>query len=140
MCAIGMTASTLAVAQSQDTTKTIQVTPASVASEKDESVKLQVDKQATFPGGNQNINSFIRENIVYPKEAIEQEIQGSVMVSFVINAEGDIEDVKISKSAGSILDQAAISVIKKMPKWEPAMYQNKAVKTMYTLPVNFRLQ
>ncbi len=103
-------------------------------------LQMQVDKQATFPGGNQNINPFIAKNIVYPPEAIAQGIEGRVNVSFTISKEGKVTDVKVRKPVHPLLDEAAINIIKKMPQWEPAMFKNEPVNTLYTIPINFKLQ
>lgn len=105
-----------------------------------EGTQLQVEKPATFPGGNQNINPYIAKNIVYPPEAIEQGIEGKVTVTFTINKEGNITDVKVRQPVHPLLDAAAINIIKKMPRWEPAMFKAEPVSTLYTIPINFKLQ
>lgn len=105
-----------------------------------EDTQLQVDKQASFPGGNQNINPYIAKNIVYPNDAIRQEIEGKVIVTFTIDKEGQIADVKVRQSVHPLLDTAAVNIIKKMPRWEPAMFKGEPVSTLYTIPINFKLQ
>lgn len=129
-------------AQAQDTLQPdlAPFSPSAAPQIKAEDVQMQVDKQATFPGGNQNINPFIAKNIVYPPEAIAQGIEGRVTVSFTITKEGKVTDVKVRKPVHPLLDEAAINIIKKMPQWEPAMFKNEPVNTLYTIPINFKLQ
>ena len=114
-------------AQAQDTLQPdlAPFIPSAAPQIKAEDVQMQVDKQATFPGGNQNINPFI---------------EGRVTVSFTITKEGKVTDVKVRKPVHPLLDEAAINIIKKMPQWEPAMFKNEPVNTLYTIPINFKLQ
>lgn len=107
---------------------------------KAEIIEYKVDKKATFPGGNQNINPFVASNIVYPVAAIEGGIEGRVLVIFSILEDGSIANIKVQKPIHPLLDEAAIAVVKKMPQWEPAEYKGKPVNTLYTLPINFILQ
>ena len=118
-------------AQAQDTLQPdlAPFIPSAAPQIKAEDVQMQVDKQATFPGGNQNINP-----------SIAQGIEGRVTVSFTITKEGKVTDVKVRKPVHPLLDEAAINIIKKMPQWEPAMFKNEPVNTLYTIPINFKLQ
>lgn len=78
-------------------------------------------------------------NINYPKEAQKNNIEGKVLVNFVINNKGAIQDVKVPKPVNTLLDKEAIRVIKGMPKWTPGKKDNKTVSVQYTLPIVFKL-
>ena len=92
-----------------------------------------------FPGGESGMMKFLTENVKYPKEALDKGITGRVLVEFVVERDGSINDVKIMKSVGPILDNEAIRIVKAMPKWEPGTMNGKAVRVKHTLPVTFRL-
>lgn len=92
-----------------------------------------------FPGGESGMMKFLTENVKYPKEALDKGITGRVLVEFVVERDGSINDVKIMKSVDPILDNEAIRIVKAMPKWEPGTMNGKAVRVKHTLPVMFRL-
>lgn len=92
-----------------------------------------------FPGGESGMMKFLTENVKYPKEALDKGITGRVLVEFVVERDGSINDVKIMKSVDPILDNEAIRIVKAMPKWEPGTMNGKAVRVKHTLPVTFRL-
>lgn len=104
-------------------------------------VYVVVEKMPEFPGGQRALFKYLAETVKYPILAQENKIQGTVMVSFVINKDGSIVDVEVAKSGGDAsLDKEAVRVIKSMPKWIPGKNKGKLVRVKYTLPVNFRLQ
>lgn len=98
-----------------------------------------VEKHASFPGGDVALFSFLHRNLRYPEQAQIDSIQGRVIVRFVVNEEGSIEQVSIAKSVSEELDQEAVRVIKLMPKWEPGLNNGTPVSTYFTLPITFRL-
>lgn len=98
-----------------------------------------VSTEAKFPGGNSLINKFIANNIKYPSKAIDEGIEGKVTLSFVIEKDGSIGNVKVINSVHTELDREAIRVIKSMPKWEPATANDKPIRSLYTIPINFKL-
>ena len=81
-----------------------------------------------FPGGESGMMKFLTENVKYPKEALDKGITGRVLVEFVVERDGSINDVKIMKSVDPILDNEAIRIVKAMPKWEPGTMNGKAVR------------
>ncbi len=103
----------------------------------DEQVFIKVEKSPEFPGGTEALNNFIRKNLRYPEELKESGISGMVIVSFTIDADGSIKDIKIVRGLDPLLDREAIRVIKLLPKWKPGMQNGKPVKTNYILPVKF---
>ena len=101
---------------------------------------LEVDKKPEFPGGYKAMQTYLSKSIRYPKEAQENNIQGKVLVKFIVKADGSVDNVEIEKSSkNDLLDAEAIRVVKGMPKWTPGEHKGKAVNTKFTLPVNFRL-
>ena len=96
-----------------------------------------VDESPSFPGGDGELRKYLKENTHYPTEALENGIQGRVFVSFVVNKEGDITDVKVARPANPSLEKEAIRVVSSMPKWTPGKQRGKAVKASFTIPINF---
>ena len=78
-------------------------------------------------------------NTVYPRIAMENGIEGVVLVEFVINAKGRIIDAKILKSVHPLLNAEALRVVNMSPRWTPGFHRGKSVKVKYTFPFNFRL-
>lgn len=97
-----------------------------------------VDTSVKFRGGESALLQFISQNLVYPVIAQEQEIQGSVILEFVVEKDGSIGDVKVIKSLSKECDQAAIDVVRKLPRFTPARKQGKPVAVMFRLPIRFR--
>ena len=94
----------------------------------------------TVPGGQSGLFQFLAMNVKYPVYAAENNIQGRVIASFVVERDGSIGDVTILKSVHPLLDKEAIRVIKMMPKWNPGMQKGEALRVKYTIPVTFRLE
>jgi periplasmic protein TonB len=99
-----------------------------------------VDKQAEFSGGTAELMIYLRDNIKYPVSAREKGIQGRVITKFIVNEEGNIEDIKIIKSIHPLLDAESIRVIQNMPQWTPGKINNIPVKSYFTLPCSFKLE
>lgn len=99
-----------------------------------------VEKMPVFPGGNAALFSFLNKNLQYPAVSRDNGTQGRVIVQFVVDKDGSINDLKVVRSVDPYLDKEALRVIKSMPKWSPGMQRNQPVKVKYTLPVIFRLQ
>ncbi len=99
-----------------------------------------VEQAARFPGGFDKMNKFLSDNIKYPEKARKDNVQGRVMLSFIIETDGSISDVKVLRGIGKECDAEAVRVIKSMPKWEPAKNKGKKVRQEFVLPVTFSLQ
>ena len=108
--------------------------------EEDAPVFFIVEEMPEFPGGESALHQYIAKSIKYPVIAQENGIQGRVYVSFVINAKGEVTDIKIARGVDPALDKEAIRVIKNMPKWKPGKQRGKPVKVSFTVPINFVLQ
>lgn len=117
------------------------VGPVMAAEEGDEGEVFQVVEQMPeFPGGMDKLMEYLSKNIKYPSIAQENNIQGRVIVEFVVNKDGSIVEPKVMRSVDTSLDNEAMRVIKSMPKWNPGKQRGKAVRVRYTVPVFFRLQ
>ncbi|NVO19115.1 MAG: energy transducer TonB [Bacteroidetes bacterium] len=99
-----------------------------------------VEEQPSFVGGDDARLKFIAQNIEYPKQAIENSIQGTVYVSFIIDSKGKVTDVKVLRGIGGGCDEEAIRVVKMMPAWHPGKNNGKEVRVQYSMPVSFKLQ
>ncbi len=101
-----------------------------------------VDKKPSFLNGGEEqfLNRWIYDYIKYPKAAIENGIQGKVIVEFVIEKDGSVSSVKVVKSAGDLLDAEAVKVISASPKWKPGMKGGEAVRVKMAVPVEFKLR
>ena len=98
-----------------------------------------VEEMPQFPGGAPKLMEYLSQNIRYPKEAMEANKQGRVIVTFVIGKDGSISDARVAKSVDEALDAEALRVISSMPNWTPGKQNGKAVNVKYTVPITFRL-
>ncbi len=99
-----------------------------------------VEEMPQFPGGQAALLEYLAKNIKYPVVAEENGVQGRVIVTFVVERDGSITDVRVVKSVDPSLDKEAARVVKSMPKWQPGKQNGSAVRVKYTVPVQFRLQ
>jgi protein TonB len=100
---------------------------------------VDVSQMPEFPGGEEELIRYLAQNIQYPKQALDGNTEGRVLIGFVVNKEGDIDDVKVLRSIGDGCDEEAVRVIHKMPKWKPGKNNGKLVNVFYNLPVTFQL-
>ena len=99
-----------------------------------------VEEMPTFPGGEQKLLEYVAKNVKYPQIARESGIKGRVFISFVVEPDGSVSNVKVLRGIGGGCDEEAMRVVKSMPKWKPGKQRGKAVRVSYMLPVNFQLQ
>ena len=106
-----------------------------------EQVYQVVEKMPQFPGGNEAMFAFLQKNIRYPQEARDAKAEGRSVIQFIVNRNGNINNVHIVKSSGNeALDKEAVRVVSSMPAWNPGKQRNREVKTCLTIPVSFKLQ
>ncbi|MEI6434621.1 MAG: M56 family metallopeptidase [Bacteroidota bacterium] len=106
---------------------------------KDKEVYTVVEKKPSYQGGEQGYQKFLVENIKYPEAAIKNSVTGTVYVTFVIEKDGAVTDVKVLKGIGSGCDEEAVRVVKMMPKWIPGEDKGKPVAVQFNLPIKFAL-
>jgi len=98
------------------------------------------DRMPEFPGGEKALLKFIRKNINYPAYEKSADIQGRVIVGFVVNEFGNISDVTIKKGVSKGINTEAIRVVKLFPNFIPGSYHGQAVKIAFVLPIDFKLE
>lgn len=98
-----------------------------------------IEQNPEFPNGQAALFRFIQNEMVYPKIARENKIEGTVYVSFTVLPEGSLADIQIRRGIGAGCNEEAIRILKKMPRWRPARSQGKRVSLAYTLPIKFSL-
>lgn len=111
-----------------------------VVKPKEEEIFVAVEQQAEFPGGQAALMKWLSNNIRYPESAQQNDIQGRVVVKFVVEKDGSIGQATIAKGVDKDLDREALRVVKKMPKWQPGKNNGVAVRSYFNLPVTFKLQ
>lgn len=99
-----------------------------------------VEEQPGFPGGEGALMEYLGKNISYPQLARESNIQGTVYVTFVVEPNGSISNVKTLKGIGGGCDEEAIRVVKNMPSWKAGKQRGKPVRVQFNLPIRFILQ
>ena len=99
-----------------------------------------VEEMPQYPGGVGKLMEYVSMNVRYPKEAESKSIQGRVIITFVIEKDGSIEDAEVVKSVDPALDAEALRVVKAMPKWTPGKQEGKPIRVKYTMPITFALQ
>lgn len=99
-----------------------------------------VEEMPHFPGGPAALQAFLSSNTKYPVVAQENGVQGRVSVSFVVERDGSITDVRVVRSVDPSLDREASRVVRSMPRWSPGKQNGSTVRVKYTVPVVFRLQ
>lgn len=121
-----------------------QVKEEKVEEKKEEDVTTKifktVEQMPSYPGGNGALMQWLAKNMTYPAVAAENGIQGRVIVGFVVERDGSVTDVKVLRGVDPALDNEAVSVVKRMPKWIPGKQNGQAVRVSYNVPVTFKLQ
>ena len=108
--------------------------------EKKEEIFRSVEQMPQFPGGEAALMKYLQSHINYPPMAAENNIQGRVVVQFVVDKTGKVGEVKVVRSVDKDLDREAVRVCKSLPKFTPCRQNGQAVSVWYTLPVTFKLQ
>ena len=107
--------------------------------EDDEEFFMVVENMPEFPGGDLGLMKFIQKNVRYPAIAKEYNITGKVYVSFIVDKKGKVTNVKIVRGVDKNLDAEALRVVSLLPKYKPGKQRGKAVRVMFTIPINFTL-
>ena len=106
----------------------------------DNKVYETVEQMPEFPGGMEEMMKFLQRNIQYPANAAKNEVEGRVILQFVVEKDGQIGDVKVVRSVDPELDAEAMRVVKSMPNFIPGRQDGKPVAVLYTIPISFKLQ
>lgn len=92
-----------------------------------------------FPGGMKAMTTFIAKNVNYPKEAAAKNVEGKVIVQFIVKKDGSVTDAKVISKTDNILNKEALRVVNTMPKWKPGKNKGKVVDVRFVLPIAFKL-
>ena len=101
---------------------------------------LVVENPPSFSGGEPARAKFIQDHTIYPKTANEKGIQGTVYVSFIVESNGKLSNIKLLRGIGSGCDEEAIRVVTVMPNWNPGKQRGKTVRVQFSMPIRFVLQ
>jgi TonB family protein len=102
-------------------------------------VLTMVEQRPQFPGGDEALNTFLVNNLIYPPAAKSNGITGKVIVQCIIEKDGSISDAKILRDIGAGCGKEALRLVQLMPKWTPGKQNGRVVRVKYTLPVGFKL-
>lgn len=104
-----------------------------------ETIHYDYEKMPEFPGGINALTQYLIKEIRYPNKSRRKGIEGRVVVGFIVNKNGTMSDIKIVESVNDELDQEAMRVLNKIPKWKPGMIDGEAVRVAFNLPIKFTL-
>lgn len=104
-----------------------------------DSIFFLAEQMPQFPGGDNGLFNYLKKTVVYPALARVQKIQGRVYVEFIVERDGSVSHVKVTRGIGGGCDQEAARVVAQMPKWTAGKMSNDPVRVQYTLPVKFTL-
>ncbi len=117
------------------------ITKSTVKKSKSRRVFVVLEENATFQGGDmETFRAWILQNLNYPESAAKKGIQGKVILSFIVEADGKIEEVRVLRGVDPVLDAEGIRVIKSSPAWVPGRQEGKAVAQQFTIPIAFKVQ
>ena len=97
-----------------------------------------VEQMPHFPGGQSAMMRYINENLRYPEEAEQSDVVGRAVVSFIVEPDGALSDIEITRSLDPAFDRMALLVVQGMPRWVPGKQDGKPVRVRYNIPVSFR--
>lgn len=97
-----------------------------------------IDRFPMYPGGEEGIADHIRNTLIYPEEAEQQGLTGTVVVAYLIEKDGTIGSTRILKSVHPLLDEEAVRVIKSMDTWKPLIKEGKPNKVMFQQAITFK--
>lgn len=107
----------------------------------EEEIFVTAEEMPTFQGGDlSKFRNWVQSNVKYPQIALENGIQGNVVIKFVVEKDGKLSNIQVLQSPDKTLSDAAVQVLQKSPKWKPGKQRNKPVRVTYTLPVAFKIQ
>ena len=123
-----------------DVNQAIEVAPVQTEEVFEEEIFIVVEEKASFMGGDEGtFRNWVQQNVKFPQIALENGIQGRVVLSFVIEKDGRLTNIQVLQTPDRSLSEEAIRVLNKSPKWSPGKQRNQVVRVKYTLPVDFRV-
>lgn len=119
--------------------KEVAIKEVVIEEEKADQIFDVVETQPNPPGGMAGWNKYLSDNLKYPTQARRMGVEGTVIVVFVINTDGSIQDVEVLRGIGGGCDEEAVKIVKAAPKWDPGKQRGKPVRTRMRLPIRFKL-
>ncbi|MBP6977824.1 MAG: energy transducer TonB [Lentimicrobiaceae bacterium] len=98
-----------------------------------------VEQMPDFPGGEAALREYLMKNVTYPQLAKESDVEGTVYVTFIVDKNGNISDIKVLRGIGAGCDEEAVRVISKMPRWNPGKQNGRPVPVRFNMPIKFQL-
>ena len=127
-------------AEFDEDTEVIQQVEVQEEEIEDDQPFLIAETMPSFQGGDLNtFRNWVQQNVRFPQIALENGIQGRVVLTFVIEKDGRLTNIEVLQTPDRSLSEEAIRVLSKSPKWSPGKQRNQAVRVKYTLPVDFRV-
>lgn len=102
-------------------------------------ILFAAEEMPTFPGGDKALHETLGKLIKYPKNAYDNNIEGKVLIRFVVSRDGSVTNATVLRSADPSLDQAALEAVKSLPRFNPGKQGGKPVNIWYTLPIVFKI-
>lgn len=125
----------------EDDTEIVQMVAVVEETIEDDQPFLIAETMPSFQGGDLNtFRTWVQQNVKFPQIALENGIQGRVVLTFVIEKDGRLTNITVLQTPDRSLSEEAIRVLNKSPKWSPGKQRNQVVRVKYTLPVDFRVQ
>ncbi|MBB2146540.1 TonB family protein [Pedobacter sp. LMG 31464] len=100
---------------------------------------VSMENPPSYPGGMAKFYQFLGENMKYPKAAIDNKVEGMVSLSFIVEKDGSLSDIKVNRKLGSGTDEEAVRVLSLSKRWNPGMQNGTVVRVKYNIPVKFKL-
>lgn len=122
----------------EDVEETKEEPPINLDEDNEEVLKI-VEELPQYPGGMVEFMKWLTATLKYPDQALKRRIQGKVIVSFIVNKDGTLSDIKLAKSVNKLLDDEALRVARMMPNWKPGIDKGKPCRTMIAVPIVFEI-
>jgi TonB family protein len=107
--------------------------------QKDDKIFSAVEQVPEFPGGIKAFGEYLAKNIKYPEQARKNNVQGRVIIKFVVEQDGTLTNIGVARSVENDIDQEALRVIEQSPKWTPGLQNGHLVRVVYSVPISFTL-
>lgn len=118
---------------------TYRTVVADIQMPQEEGIFTIVEQMPEFPGGNDSLSAFLRKNLHYPEEALDPKTEGTVYLTFVVEKDGSVSDIRLLRGVSDTYNTEAIRLVNSMPRWIPGRQHSVPVRVQFTLPIQFKL-
>ena len=137
---LGLLATAQSRAQSGPNASAQNSTPEAPAAIKPDSVFINPEVRPQFAGGDHAFAQYLSKSIRYPQQALQRHVSGRVYVSFILSAQGKVQDAHVVSGPGNGLNDEALRLVWLMPAWEPARVNGQPVRVACTVPISFNTE